>query len=127
MLAISATILLIASGLLGIEAGIMIVLGDARTLVIKPFILLGYLEVCAIFFSIIFIAAGIVGLIFYRPYLLIAEKILRLSRPPRRPSQRQIYSLRRCGSPRLRPQPRRRRRTRLVRRIIDLLVCVSVP
>jgi hypothetical protein len=76
MLAISATILLIASGLLGIEAGIMIVLGDARTLVIKPFILLGYLEVCAIFFSIIFIAAGIVGLIFYRPYLLIAERIL---------------------------------------------------
>jgi hypothetical protein len=76
MLAISATILLIASGLLGIEAGIMIILGDARTLVIKPFILLGFLEVCAIFFSIIFIIAGIVGLIFHRPYLLIAERIL---------------------------------------------------
>ncbi len=103
MLAISATILLIASGLLGIEAGIMIVLGDARTLVIKPFILLGYLEVCAIFFSIIFIAAGIVGIIFYRPYLLISRKDSSLSRSPRRPDQRQIYPLRRCGSPRIHP------------------------
>jgi hypothetical protein len=76
MLAISATILLIASGLLGMEAGIMIILADARSLVIKPFILLGYLEACAIFFSVVFIAAGIVGLIFYRPYLFISEKVL---------------------------------------------------
>ena len=76
MLGISATILLVSSGLLGIEAGAMIVLGDARGLVVKPFILLGYLEVCGIFFSCIFIVAGIVGLIFYRPYLLVAEKIL---------------------------------------------------
>jgi hypothetical protein len=75
-LAISATVLLVASGLLGVEAGTMILLGEARGMVIKPFILLGYLEVCAIFFSIIFIAAGIVALIFYRPYLFIAEKIL---------------------------------------------------
>jgi hypothetical protein len=75
-LAISATVLLVASGLLGIEAGIMIILGEARSIVVKPFILLGYLEACAIFFSVAFIAAGIVGLIFYRPYLMIAEKIL---------------------------------------------------
>ena len=75
MLAISATVLLISSGLLGVEAGIMIVLGDARGLVVKPFVLLGYLEVCGIFFSIIFIVAGIVGLIFYRPYLILCEKI----------------------------------------------------
>jgi hypothetical protein len=75
MLAISATVLLVASGLLGIEAGIMIILDNARNLVIKPFVLLGYLEVCAIFFSCVFIVAGIVGLIFYRPYLILAEKI----------------------------------------------------
>jgi hypothetical protein len=75
MLAISATILLVSSGLLGIEAGIMIVLGDARSLLVKPFVLLGYLEACGIFFSIVFIVAGIVGLIFYRPYLVICEKI----------------------------------------------------
>jgi hypothetical protein len=75
MLAISATVLLVSSGLLSIEAGAMIILGDARSLVVKPFILLGYLEFCGIFFSCIFIVAGIVGLIFYRPYLFVAEKI----------------------------------------------------
>jgi hypothetical protein len=75
MLAISATVLLVSSGLLGIEAGTMIVLGDARTLVVKPFVLLGYLEACGILFSCLFIVAGIVGLIFYRPYLFVAEKI----------------------------------------------------
>jgi hypothetical protein len=75
MLAISATTLLISSGLLGTEAGIMILLGDARGLVVKPFLLLGYLEGCAILFSIIFIVAGIIGLILYRPYLFICQKI----------------------------------------------------
>jgi len=72
----SATILLVASGLLGVEAGIMIILGPARDLVVKPFVLLGYLEVCAMFFSSLGIVCGILGLIFYRPYLFISEKIL---------------------------------------------------
>jgi len=76
LLAKCATILLVASGLLGIEAGTMIVLGDARNIVIKPFILLGYLEICAMFFSSIGIICGLIGLIFYRPYLYISEKIL---------------------------------------------------
>jgi hypothetical protein len=76
ILAINATILLIASGLLGIEAGTMIILGPARDIVIKPFILLGYLEICAMFFSSLGIACAILGLIFYRPYLLLSEKIL---------------------------------------------------
>jgi len=75
MLATCATILLVASSLLAIEAGIMIVFGDARGVVVKPFILLGYLEVCAMFFSTIGIICSIVGLIFYRPYLFIAETI----------------------------------------------------
>ena len=75
MLAICATIWLVASGLLGVEAGTMIILGDARNLVVKPFILLGYLEVCAIFFSIVGIVSSIVGLIFYRPWLFLSEKI----------------------------------------------------
>jgi hypothetical protein len=74
-LAISSTILLVASASLGAEAGIMILLGPARDIVIKPFILLGYVEVCAIFFSILFIIASIIGLIFYRPYLYIREQI----------------------------------------------------
>lgn len=76
LLAVSATILLIASGLLGVEAGIMIILGPARDIVTKPFVLLGYVEACAMLFSIIGIAAAIVGLIFYRPYLYLSEKIL---------------------------------------------------
>lgn len=75
LLANCATVLLVASGLLGVEAGIMIVLGDARDIVIKPFILLGYLEFCAMFFSSLGIICGILGLIFYRPYLYISEKI----------------------------------------------------
>lgn len=69
-------LLLIASAMLGLEAGIMIILGPARSIVIKPFILLGYLEACAIFFSVLGILAAIIGLIFYRPYLHISEKIL---------------------------------------------------
>ena len=75
LLAVSATTLLIASALLGVEAGIMIVLGPARGILLKPFLLLGYLEACAMFFSLIGIVAAIIGLIFYRPYLLISEKI----------------------------------------------------
>jgi hypothetical protein len=76
LLALCATILLVASGLLAIEAGAMLILGPARNIVIKPFILLGYLEVCAIFFSLVGIICAIVGLIFYRPYLYVSEKIL---------------------------------------------------
>ena len=115
MLAISATILLIASGLLGIEAGIMIVLGKRGILVIKPFILLGYLEVCAIFFSIIFIAAGIVGIIFYRPYLLISEKVL-LYRAHRAAQVSDKHTHFEDAGPHVYiTQPRRGRRTRLVR------------
>ena len=69
LLASSATILLVASGFLGVEAGIMIVLGEARSIVIKPFVLLGYLEICAMVFSSVGIVCGIVGLIVYRPYI----------------------------------------------------------
>jgi hypothetical protein len=76
LLALCATILLVASALLGIEAGIMIILGPARNLVIKPFVLLGYLEVCAAFFSIVGIVCAIVGFIFYHPYLYLSEKIM---------------------------------------------------
>ena len=74
-LAISATILLVASALGGIEAGIMILLGPARDVLIKPFILLGYLEACAMFFSFIGIVISVVCVIFYQPYLYILEKI----------------------------------------------------
>ncbi len=76
MLGTCATILLVASTLLGVEAATMIILGPARNIVVRPFLLLGYLEVCAIFFSIIGIVCSIVGLIFYRPYLYFCEKIL---------------------------------------------------
>jgi len=76
MLAICATILLVASGLLAIEAATIMILGDARDIVIKPFILLGYLEICAMFFSTLGIVCAIVGLIFYRPYQYISDKIL---------------------------------------------------
>lgn len=75
LLANSALILLIASGFLGVEAGIMIVLGEGRNIVIKPFVLLGYLEICAMIFSSAGIICGIVGLIFYRPYIYCSEKI----------------------------------------------------
>ena len=53
----------------------MIVLGEARSIVIKPFVLLGYLEICAMLFSSVGIICGIVGLIFHRPYIYISEKI----------------------------------------------------
>lgn len=75
LLAVCATTLLIASALLGVEAAIMIVLGPSRNLVLKPFILLGYLEACAMFFSTLGIVAAFIGLIFYRPYLYLSEKI----------------------------------------------------
>lgn len=74
-LAVSATVLLIASALGGIEAAITMILGPARDIVIKPFVLLGYLEAAAILFSLIGIVVSIVCLIFYRPYLYITEKI----------------------------------------------------
>lgn len=75
MVAISATVLLVASGMLGVEAGLMIILGPAGDIVRKPFVILGYLEVCAIFFSLLGIVAGIIGLIFYSPYRYISDKI----------------------------------------------------
>lgn len=74
-LAISATVLLVASGLAGIEAAVMLILGPARDIVIKPFVIAGYLEGCAIFFSLLGIGLSMIGLILYRPYLLIREKI----------------------------------------------------
>jgi hypothetical protein len=77
MLGSCATILLVASTLLGAEAATMIILGPARNIVVRPFLLLGYLEVCAMFFSIIGIVCSIIGLIFYRPYLYVCERILK--------------------------------------------------
>jgi hypothetical protein len=69
-------VLLVAAALLAIEAGTMLILGPARGIVIKPFILLGYLEACAVFFSLIGIVCAILGLIFYHPYRYISEKIM---------------------------------------------------
>ena len=74
LLAMCATILLIASAMLGIEAGIMIILGPARSIVIKPFILLGYLEICAIFFTFLGIIGAIIGLVFAAPYRYLSMK-----------------------------------------------------
>jgi hypothetical protein len=74
-LAISATVLLVASGLAGVEAAVMLILGPARDIVIRPFIIAGYLEGCAIFFSVLGIGLSMICLILYRPYLLIREKI----------------------------------------------------
>lgn len=76
LLALCATILLVASALLAVEAGTMIILGPARSIVVKPFILLGYLEVCTAFFSLVGIVCAIVGFIFYRPYLYLSEKVM---------------------------------------------------
>jgi hypothetical protein len=75
MVAISATVLLVASGMLGVEAGLMIVLGSGRDMVLKPFTILGYLEVSAIFFALLGIVAGVLGLIFYHPYRYISDSI----------------------------------------------------
>lgn len=74
-LAASATVLLIASALAGFEAVVLMILGPARDLVIKPFVILGYLEACAIVFSVIGIAVSIVCLVLYRPYQLFSEKM----------------------------------------------------
>lgn len=80
-LATSATILLIASALGGIQAGVVLILGPAfgsgptRDILLKPFVLAGYLEACAMFFSLIFIVGSIICLIFYRPYLFLRAKI----------------------------------------------------
>ena len=59
----------------GIEAVVLMVLGPARDIVLKPFVILGFLEACAIFFSGIGIAVSIVCLMFYRPYQLISDKL----------------------------------------------------
>lgn len=75
LLAKCATGLLIASALLAVEAGILMVLGPARGIVLKPFILAGYVEACAMIISLLGIVAAIIGLIFYRPYLYLSEKI----------------------------------------------------
>jgi hypothetical protein len=74
-LAISAIVLLVASGLAGIEAAVMLILGPARDIVIKPFVIAGYLEGCAIFFSLLGIGLSMICLVLYRPYLLIREKM----------------------------------------------------
>ena len=79
-LAISATVLLIASALGGIEAAVLMVLGPARDIVIKPFVILGYLEACAICFSVIGIVLSIICLILYRPYLSSAKKCSSIGR-----------------------------------------------
>jgi hypothetical protein len=68
-------VLLIASGLAGIEAAMMLILGPARDILIKPFVILGYLEGCAIFFSLLGIGLSMICLILYRPYFLIRENI----------------------------------------------------
>jgi hypothetical protein len=86
-LAISATVLLVASGLGGFEAATLLILGPALTagpvteLLLKPFVILAYLEACAIFFSVLGIVLSIICLIFYSPYLLIRDKIRSLRRP----------------------------------------------
>ena len=80
-LAISATVLLVASGLAGIEATVMLILGPALNsgaaseLVLKPFVIAGYLEACGIFFSVIGIVVSIICQMFYNPFLYIREKI----------------------------------------------------
>ena len=61
-----------------------------RDVVFRPFILLGYVEICAMFFSAIGIVFGIVGLILYHPFLWISEKLLR--RPSGRVSNRYTYT-----------------------------------
>jgi hypothetical protein len=74
-LAASATVLLVASALGGFEAVVLMILGPARDLVIKPFVILGYLEACGIVFSLIGIVVSIICLMFYRPYQSFSEKL----------------------------------------------------
>jgi hypothetical protein len=71
----SATVLLVASALGGVEAVVVMILGPAREIVIKPFVIAGYLEACAIVFSLIGIVVSIICLMFYRPYQLISDKM----------------------------------------------------
>jgi hypothetical protein len=80
MVAMSSTVLLVASGMLGIEAGLvdaglLNALGLRSDMVLKPFVMLGYLEICAIFFSSLGIIAGILGMIFHRPFRYISDRI----------------------------------------------------
>ena len=89
----------------------MIFLGPARNIVIKPFILLGYLEICAMFFSVIGIICGIVGLIFYHPYLYLSDKIM--SSAHAAPLRSATIHLFRKRCPRTHQHPGRRRRLRL--------------
>jgi hypothetical protein len=51
------------------------ILGPARDVVVKPFVILGYLEICGVVFSVIGIVVSMICLILYRPYLSIREKI----------------------------------------------------
>ena len=74
-LAACSTVLLVASALGGAEAAVLIILGPARDIVIKPFVILGYLEGCAILFSTIGIVASIICLMLYRPYLALRERL----------------------------------------------------
>ena len=53
----------------------MILLGPARDIVLKPFLLLAYVEICAMFFSSLGIIAGLIGLVFNRPYVYLSDKI----------------------------------------------------
>jgi hypothetical protein len=76
LLAMCATILLVASALGGLEAGIMILLGPARNIVIKPFILLGYLEICAMFFSLLGIVVAVLGWILSPLYRFASMQLL---------------------------------------------------
>ena len=80
MVAMSATVLLVASGMLGVEAGLvdaglLNALGLRSDMVLKPFVMLGYLEICAIFFSSVGIIVGILGMIFHRPFRYISDRI----------------------------------------------------
>ncbi|HEY1579526.1 MAG TPA: hypothetical protein VGF82_20860 [Terracidiphilus sp.] len=75
-LAASGTVLLVASALGAVEAAVVMILGPASDIVVKPFVIAGYLEACAGFFSVMGIAVSFICLVFYRPYLLVREKIL---------------------------------------------------
>lgn len=66
--------LLVASALGGFEAVVLMILGPARDIVIKPFVILGYLEACAIFFSLIGIVVSMICIVLYRPYQFFREK-----------------------------------------------------
>ena len=67
--------LLYASAFGGVEAVVLMILGPARDVVIKPFVILGFLEAYAIVVSVIGIVASIICLMLYHPYQLLREKI----------------------------------------------------